>query len=92
VTNVVTTDGRLVAGMIAEENDRVLVIQTAGERVILDKQDIEERETSGVSMMPEGLAERLSAEELRDLVSYLASPEQVAPHTTPAGAEGRIAP
>lgn len=77
VTNVVTADGRLVAGMIAEENERVLVIQTAGERVILDKGDVEERETSGVSMMPEGLAERLSAAELRDLVAYLASPEQV---------------
>ncbi|MFO0897236.1 MAG: PVC-type heme-binding CxxCH protein [Pirellulales bacterium] len=77
VTNVVTADGRLVAGMIGEENDRVLVIQTAGERVILDKQDIETRATSGVSMMPEGLPERMSAEELRDLAAYLASPQQV---------------
>jgi len=82
VTNVVTADGRLVAGIIAEENDRVLVIQTAGERVILDKSDVEERETSGVSMMPEGLAERLSAAELQALVAYLASPEQVSPATT----------
>ena len=60
VTNVATTDGRLVSGIIREQNDRSMTIQTANERIVLPREDIEDVKPSGVSMMPEGQLEQLS--------------------------------
>jgi putative heme-binding domain-containing protein len=77
LTNIVTTKGRLVAGIIVEETDRAVTVQTATERIILPKDEIEERKVSNVSMMPEGQLEKLMPDELRDLVGYLASKQQV---------------
>jgi putative membrane-bound dehydrogenase-like protein len=81
LTNVATTDGRLVAGIIREQSDRSVTIQTANERVILPREDIDELKASSVSMMPEGQLERLSPGEIRDLFAYLAASQQVAPPT-----------
>lgn len=77
LVTVVTTDGRLVNGIIREQTASRLVLQTINERVILDKEDVEEQNVSPVSMMPEGMLDKLSNEELRDLLAYLASPMQV---------------
>jgi putative membrane-bound dehydrogenase-like protein len=82
VTNVATTDGRLVAGIIREQNDRSLTIQTANERIVLPREDIEDIKPSAVSMMPEGQLERLTPQEIRDLFAYLAAISQVAAPTT----------
>ena len=46
-------------------------------KTTLAKSDIDELQTSPVSMMPEGQLEKLTATELRDLVAYLRSPRQV---------------
>jgi putative membrane-bound dehydrogenase-like protein len=77
VTNVATTDGRLVSGIVREQNDRSLTLQTANERIILPREDIDEIRSSTASMMPEGQLERLSPQEVRDLFAYLASGSQV---------------
>ncbi len=70
-------DGRVVQGVIVEESPLTLVVQTPNETVRVPIADIEHRKESGLSMMPEGLFDRLSAEEIRDLVAYLASKAQV---------------
>jgi putative membrane-bound dehydrogenase-like protein len=70
-------DGRVVQGVILEEQPLMLVVQTANETVRIPTGEIENRKESGLSMMPEGLFDRLSAEEVRDLVGYLGSPNQV---------------
>jgi putative membrane-bound dehydrogenase-like protein len=70
-------DGRVVQGVILEETPQTLVVQTANETIRVSTTDIESRKESGLSMMPEGLLDRLTAEELRDLVGYLGSPAQV---------------
>ena len=77
LTNVATTDGRLVSGIIREQNDHSLTIQTANERIVLPREDIEELKPSNVSMMPEGQLERLTPQEIRDLFAYLAASKQV---------------
>ena len=41
VTNVATTDGRMVSGIIREQTPTSLVIQTANERVVLPRDDVE---------------------------------------------------
>jgi putative heme-binding domain-containing protein len=76
-------DGRVVQGVILAETPHTLTVQTANETIPVAVADIEARKESTLSMMPEGLFDRLSADELRDLVAYLASPRQV-PLPTPA--------
>lgn len=69
------TDGRIVQGVIAEENPQTITVQTANEALSFPVSDIEARKKSPISMMPEGLFDRLSPEEIRDLVAYLATPQ-----------------
>jgi putative heme-binding domain-containing protein len=71
------TDGRIVQGVIVEESPQTLAVQTPNETLRLPVGDIEARKESGLSMMPEGLVDQLSADAIRDLVAYLASPQQV---------------
>lgn len=77
LTNIVTANGRLIAGIIVEETDRALTLQTANEKLVISRADVEERQVLPISMMPEGQIEQLTFTELRDLVAYLASKEQV---------------
>jgi hypothetical protein len=48
-----------------------------GQNVPLPKSEIESRNQSSLSLMPDGLLDKMTNEELRDLVAYLASPSQV---------------
>jgi putative heme-binding domain-containing protein len=68
---ILTADGVVLVGLILEEDDRSLKIQTATETVTVSKSEIEERRASSVSVMPEGLLQKLSQEEVRDLFAYL---------------------
>ena len=77
LTNLATTDGRLISGIIREQNERSVVIQTANERIVLPREDVEAIRSSKTSMMPEGQLEALSTQEIRDLFAYLASTSQV---------------
>ncbi|MCI0743094.1 MAG: c-type cytochrome, partial [Gemmataceae bacterium] len=74
---VATTGGRTITGIIKEETDRALTVQTQNELIVLPKDEVESRTLSNVSMMPEGQLDPLTIEEVRDLVGYLKSPEQV---------------
>ena len=66
------SDGRTVTGMVEEETPEHLVVRTAeGKREKVERKLVEER-AKGVSLMPEGLGERLSQRDLRDLAAYLA--------------------
>jgi putative heme-binding domain-containing protein len=78
LTNILTKNGRLIPGIIVEETDRAVTVQTATERLVLSKSDIETRRVSSVSLMPEGQIEQMSFTELRDLIGYLQSKEQMA--------------
>jgi putative heme-binding domain-containing protein len=77
LTNVTTSKGRLIAGIIVEETERALTMQTATEKVVVPASEIESRVVSNVSMMPEGQLEKMTPNELRDLVAYLATKTQI---------------
>jgi hypothetical protein len=62
--------------VVSERNERTLVIQTAQGPATLDRRDIEETTPTGLSLMPEGLLQNLSAEQTRDLFAYLMGSEQ----------------
>jgi putative membrane-bound dehydrogenase-like protein len=77
MTLVTLADGRVVSGVIDAENEATVTLKTTSGRMTIARDDIEDLTTSPVSMMPEGQLEKLSFDELRDLVAYLRSPRQV---------------
>jgi putative heme-binding domain-containing protein len=77
MTLIQTTEGRVITGIVKQENEATVTLQLPNESLILPKEEIEERQRSPLSMMPEGLLNDLPQQDVRDLVAYLASPEQV---------------
>src|SRR5262249_31413423 len=77
VTLLTLRDGRVITGIIKQENDKVVTVQTPNEVIPVPRAEIDERTRSPISLMPEGQLSRLTDEEVRDLIAYLASPEQV---------------
>jgi putative heme-binding domain-containing protein len=75
---VATQDGRVLTGIIVERSSTRLILQTATERIILAKDDLDEVKDSPLSIMPEGQLEALSKEQVRDLIGYLSGKTQVA--------------
>jgi putative membrane-bound dehydrogenase-like protein len=73
LTNLVTRDGRLIAGILREQTPDALVIQTAAERINVSRDDVEEMKGTNLSMMPEGQLDPLTPQEIRDLFAYLAT-------------------
>jgi putative heme-binding domain-containing protein len=68
----VLRDGRVVTGMIVHENEgKTIVGNNEGQTVELKTADIEERIPQRVSVMPDKLVDRLTLQELRDLIAYL---------------------
>lgn len=70
-----TKEGKVVTGMVLEETGDALKIienplaKTAA--LTLKKSDIEDRKKSPVSIMPKGLLDKLTGEEILDLISYV---------------------
>lgn len=72
LVNVATTDGRIVSGIIRERTESALVLlATEGAQIVVPRSEIEAERISPASMMPDGLFDKLSEAELRDLVLYL---------------------
>ncbi len=68
---VLTADGRVVTGLVESTSEQTLVVQTVNERVVLPLAEIAERKQSRDSIMPQGLLDALSDEEIRDLIAYV---------------------
>ncbi len=74
-SNVLVDDGTIVTGIVVEKGDKIEVypIKATDQPVVLSRDEIESIEPAKVSQMPEGLLERLSKDEIRDLMGYLMS-------------------
>ena len=73
-TVVVTEGGRILTGIVLEKDLRVVVLRLAdGQKVVLPRDDIAEMSVTGVSLMPEGILNGLTEQEVRDLFAYLRS-------------------
>lgn len=70
-------DGRVVSGLVKQETDSAVTIRTLNDTLLIAKAEVESRDLSPLSMMPEGLLDKLKDQEIRDLLAYLASPSQV---------------
>jgi putative heme-binding domain-containing protein len=75
---VTTRDGRTYSGNITSENQRQITMRVVGQdAVVINKSTIQSREITPTSMMPPGLLETLTNEEVANLVAYLRSPADV---------------
>ena len=76
--SVLTVDGRVVNGVLAEEDETKIVLRTPEQpRVVIAKEDIDFRKISRQSMMPDGQLDAMKPQEVVDLVKYLGTTEQV---------------
>ena len=76
--SVLTVDGRVVNGVLAEEDVTKIVLRTPEQpRVVIAKEDIDFRKISPQSMMPDGQLDAMKPQEVIDLVKYLRTTEQV---------------
>lgn len=66
--------GRVVTGLLVREDDKEVVLrETTGRDITVAVTDIEARNQSPQSLMPEGLLRDLTAQEAADLLAYLES-------------------
>lgn len=74
---VALESGRIVTGVVVEQTERTITLQTQQERVTIERSEIEEQKATTESLMAEGLLKDLSETQLCDLIAYLMSSEQV---------------
>ncbi len=72
-----TADGRVITGIVKQQDKDALTVQTANELVVLPREEVEQMQLGQLSMMPDDLLKPLSALEVRSLIAYLANSAQV---------------
>jgi putative membrane-bound dehydrogenase-like protein len=80
-----TKDDRTILGIVKKEDAQAVTIVTANESLVIPRGEVATLKPSPLSMMPDGLLDTMTPQEVRDLVAYLRSPEQV---PLPKGAGG----
>ena len=71
-TKVLLSDGEIVQGLLVSESPKEMVLQvTADLRRSIPTADIDRLEASNVSIMPSGLENQMTIEELSDLIAFL---------------------
>ena len=74
---VTLLDGRVLSGVVSEQNERTITLQLAQAPITIDRKEIEESKQTTSSLMPDGQLQTLTKEQIRDLVAYLMSTDQV---------------
>lgn len=74
---VVMKNGKLITGILVEEDATTLRLKRENAIIeVIVKADIEEQSTSTKSLMPEGLTNNMTVQDLRDLIRYLEAPSK----------------
>ncbi len=76
-SNLETKDDRSITGIVTRQDEKTVTIVTPNEVLTLPRNEIKSLQLSELSMMPEGLIQSFTNEEVRDLVAYLRSQRQV---------------
>jgi putative heme-binding domain-containing protein len=73
-TSVASRKGIIVTGIVVEETpERLILKDVEGKRISIATQDIDERQQSDVSLMPERLVGELTRQDLADLLEFLSA-------------------
>ncbi len=71
---VLTNDDQLITGFIENQNDQQVVLRAVdGQSHIIQRSEITEIKPQAQSLMPEGLLDKLTEQQLSDLFAYLRS-------------------
>ncbi len=69
---VLTEDGRVIEGIIAEETADALVIRGQDDRrELIRREDIDTMKATGVSLMPDGLEAQIDPQSMADLIGFI---------------------
>jgi putative membrane-bound dehydrogenase-like protein len=69
-------DGVVITGIILQESGQQIVIAEAGgKQTTLERSKIDEIKSSGLSLMPNGLEEQVSPEQMAELIQFLKAPK-----------------
>lgn len=69
---LLTTDGLAVSGLLVDQNERAVELRTVEGRLLrFQREDIELLQASHASLMPTGLLDKLSDQQIADLFAYL---------------------
>lgn len=72
--SVLLSDGRTLTGLIASETDAGLTLRRSeGKEDTILRREIEQIASSGKSLMPEGVEQKVTPAEMADLVAFLLS-------------------
>ncbi len=67
-----TTDGRVLTGLLVEDNPQRVVLKLQGGTIeTVARDQVEEQKVAAVSLMPEDLEKQITPQELADLFSFL---------------------
>ena len=67
-------DGRVLTGLVVEEDDRTLTLVDGNrQKTVVPRDAVEQARPSDVSLMPEGLLDKLTEPQIRDLFRYIQS-------------------
>jgi putative heme-binding domain-containing protein len=70
---VVTKDGRALTGLLATETaSSITLLAAVGKTETVLRSDIEELQSTGKSLMPDGLEKELTPEDVRDVIAFVA--------------------
>jgi len=73
-----TKDGRALSGFLADQDAHIVVLRGFdGQDISLRRDEIVELKPAGLSLMPEGLLDGLSDQQLRDFFAYLRIPQPI---------------
>jgi len=78
ISTILLESGQVLNGVVITKTDKSVTVQTEKELLNLDADSIELIKPSAFSLMPNGLIEKFSEEQIRDLFGYLQSKQQVA--------------
>lgn len=70
---IVTKKGQEIMGLVAPQADGIVVITSDATKVLLKRDEIEDRHASLVSIMPEKLLDPLTKQDIADLFAFLQS-------------------
>ena len=69
---ILTTDGLVLTGLIDDQTPTTVTLRGANnETTLVNRDDIEILQAMDKSIMPDGVVDKLSDEELRDLFAYV---------------------
>ena len=77
MSTVLLKDGRTLSGMISASDERTVTLRSPVGETILEQASIVKTTRLPDSLMPPGLLDTLTPEQVRELIAYLMHPRQV---------------